>query len=153
MIASKTMPGARNHYTMRIQSTTRNLSAVREFVQTHAQAAGFSDVAVEQYKLAVDEACTNVIKHAYKGREDGDIEITIAVDPERMTVTIRDQGERFERSTYQEPNLIRSIKERRGGGYGVHLMRRLMDEVEYKVHGPFNEVSLTKFRADNGQGK
>jgi serine/threonine-protein kinase RsbW len=129
-----------------IPSTTLKLSAVREFVEKHAKDCGFSADVVDQMSLAVDEACTNVIRHAYRGSEAGPVDIRIVVDSNRFTVTIRDQGDSVDFDHYKRPNLAESIRARRGGGFGVDIMRRLMDLVEYERRGRFNEVHLTKFR-------
>ncbi len=137
---------ARSTYTLTIPSSTRFLEDARQFVETHAQEAEFADTAVEQFKIAVDEACTNIIEHAYKGNEDHHIDITIIIDTDRFTVRIRDEGESFDPTSYKEPNLMELAKKRRAGGFGVHIMRRLMDRVEYRTRGNVNEVRLTKFR-------
>lgn len=132
-----------------IPSTTLKLSRVRHFVEGHARACGFSSDVVDQLSLAVDEACTNIIRHAYGGSKAGPVDITIDVDPERFTVTIRDEGKSINLGEYIEPDLSKSIEDRKGGGFGVHIMRKLMDLVEYEKHGAFNEVHLVKFRSQN----
>ena len=130
-----------------IPSTTLKLSKVRRFVEGHARACGFSSDVIDQLSLAVDEACTNVIRHAYSGSKSGPVDISVEVDPERFTITIRDEGKSIDLEEYAEPDLAEAIESRRGGGFGVHIMRRLMDLVEYEKHGKFNEVHLVKFRA------
>ncbi len=132
-----------------IPSTTLKLSRVRRFVEGHARACGFSSDVIDQLSLAVDEACTNIIRHAYSGSKSGPIDITVDVDAERFTVTIRDEGDSIDLENYSEPDLNKSIRDRRGGGFGVHIMRKLMDLVEYEKHGEFNEVHLVKFRGQN----
>ena len=132
-----------------IPSTTLKLSRVRRFVEGHARGCGFSSDVIDQLSLAVDEACTNVIRHAYSGSKSGPVDITVDIDPERFTVTIRDEGNSIDLETYAEPNLNKSIRDRRAGGFGVHIMRKLMDLVEYEKHGEFNEVHLVKFRGRN----
>lgn len=129
-----------------IPSTTLKLSTVRRFVEGHARACGFSADVVDQLSLAVDEACTNVIRHAYSGSKSGPVDISVDIDTERFTVTIRDEGKSIDLERYAEPDLNQSIRDRQGGGFGVHIMRRLMDLVEYEKHGKFNEVHLVKFR-------
>lgn len=137
---------ARSIHTLAIPSSTRYLEDVRRFVVSHAEAAALPDDAVEQFKIAVDEACTNVIEHAYRGEETHEVDIAIIVDHDRFTVRIRDEGEPFNQSEYREPDLLQYAKRRRAGGLGVHMMRRLMDRVEYRKRGKVNEVHLTKYR-------
>lgn len=141
---------SRSVHTKTIPSSTRYLDDVRQFVVTHAQEAKFSEDAVEQFKIAVDEACTNVIEHAYKGQEHHEVDIAIIIDNDRFTVRIRDEGEPFDRSKYKEPNLLELTHKRRAGGLGVHIINRLMDRVEYRTRGQINEIRMTKFRTPPG---
>ena len=136
---------ARSVYNICIPSSTRYLEDARHFVETHAREAKLSEDAVEQFKIAVDEACTNVIKHAYKGDDAHQIDLAIIFDRERFTVRIRDKGLAFQPEQYQEPDIFKMAKSRRSGGFGVHIMRRLMDRVEYRTRGKVNEVHLTKY--------
>ena len=117
-------------------------------MEGHARACGFSSDVVDQLSLAVDEACTNVIRHAYGPSKSGPVDISVDVDSDRFTVTIRDEGDSIDLDTYSEPDLNKSVQKRKGGGFGVHIMRRLMDLVEYEKHGKFNEVHLIKFRGE-----
>lgn len=135
-------------YKLTVPSSTRHLEEVRRFVERHARAAQLSREAIEQLKIAVDEACTNVIKHAYRGEAVHEIDIAVLVKPDRFTVRIRDQGRAFQPACYEEPNIFKAVQRRRAGGFGVHIMRRLMDQVEYRTYGETNEVSLTKYRRD-----
>ncbi len=146
---------ARSIHTLAIPSSTHYLEDVRNFVVLHAQEADFPEDAVEQFKIAVDEACTNVIKHAYGGKMGFEVDIAIIVDADRFTVRIRDEGQPFDQSGYQEPNLVELTKRGRAGGLGVHIIRRLMDRGEYRTRGQVNEIRMTKYRnatqAKNGE--
>ncbi len=132
-------------HTLTIPSSTRFLEDVREFVTTHASEAGFSDMVVEQLKMAVDEACTNVIEHAYEGESEQPVEIAIILSRDKLTIRIRDKGRQFDEMSYREPNLIEYAKTRKSGGFGVHIMRKLMDEVAYKSSGGFNVCTMVKY--------
>lgn len=136
---------SRSIHSMTFPSATRHLVEVRRFVEQHARAAGFDDDAREELKLAVDEACTNIIEHAYQYDDAHEIDLAILAESDRLIVRIRDEGKAFDPSTYQEPDLAQMTRERRGGGLGVHLMRQLMDRVDYERQGHTNEVRLTKF--------
>ena len=137
--------------TCTIPSATRHLARVRRFVDEQATAAGLSERAASEVRLAVDEACANAIEHAYGGRSDGKVEIVTAREPGRFTVIIRHRGVPFDASTYQPPELERAAEERWTGGFGVALMHRLMDRVEFRRRGRTSEVHLVKYL--NGDGK
>ena len=133
-------------YKLTIPSSTRYLEDVRHFVEAHALEANLAEAAVEQLKIAVDEACTNVIEHAYNGEGEHQIDIAIIVKPDRLVVRIRDEGEAFNPDSYEEPNIFEFAKRHKKGGFGVHIMRRLMDQVEYRTRGKFNECCMVKYR-------
>lgn len=141
-----------NHvYITQIPCSTTNLEKVRRFVEGHAREAKLSESDVEECTLAADEACTNVMKHAYECNDQQQIEVAVIVDRDRFTVRIRDEGLPFRPDLYREPDVARALKQRRRGGLGVRIMRSLMDEVQYKKRGKVNEVHLTKYR--NGDDK
>lgn len=128
-----------------VKSRTENLSRIRDFVSSNASEAGFSKDEIDEMILAVDEACTNVIKHAYKFSPDGDIILEIKFDDNAFTITIEDNGISFNPDEIPEPDLQKYYREHRVGGLGMYLMKTLMDEVKYKSEpGKFNRVSLTK---------
>ena len=131
---------------MTIPSSTRYLEDVREFVTKKARSAEFSESVVEQLKIAVDEACTNVIKHAYDGEGEHVIDIAVIISRDKLVVRLRDRGRSFDPTTYSEPNLIQFAKSRKAGGLGVHIINRLMDRVEYRTQGDVNECRLVKYR-------
>ncbi len=131
--------------TIHIESRTDRLIAVREFVSDAARQFGFSDEDVSKIALAVDEACTNVIKHAYKYDPTKEITVTIRSDSDTFQVIIQDTGVQFDPSRVQSPDMREYMKNYRRGGLGMHLMKSLMDSVEYNIEpGKTNEVRLTK---------
>jgi serine/threonine-protein kinase RsbW len=130
---------------LRVKSKTENLSEIRDFVSGNARAAGILEATVENIILAVDEACTNIIKHAYKLSPEGEILIKINYDDEKFTVTIIDYGKSFEPDRVPLPDLQKYYREHRVGGLGMYLMKSLMDNVEYiTVPGEYNQVLLSK---------
>jgi serine/threonine-protein kinase RsbW len=137
------------HISKRILSRTDSLVEVREFVDAAARAFGFSEEDIANIILAVDEACTNIIKHAYQYAVDKEIEISIFQSTRSFEVRIYDTGKAFDPSSIHAPNLKEHIGHKRRGGLGVYLMKRLMDKVEYSFHpGKRNEVRLIKYRSN-----
>lgn len=133
-------------HTLSIASSTRYLEDVRRFVEHHAYEAQFSDRTVSELKIAVDEACANVIKHAYGGSATGTIDVDVIVKPDRFTVRIRDEGVSFDERAYQEPDIFEFARRKKTGGFGVSIMKKLMDRVEYRTRGNSNECCLIKYR-------
>ena len=129
-----------------VKSTTDNLALIREFTKSAADEIGFSDETTGKIVLAVDEACTNIIKHAYKYSTEGDIYIAIKFDNSRFMISITDEGKHFDPTTIPEPDLSQYYKQKRVGGLGMFLMKKLMDEVKYNtITGNKNQVVLVKY--------
>ncbi len=132
--------------TLHIESRTERLIAVREFVSEAAREFGFGDEDVSKIALAVDEACTNVIKHAYQFDPNRDISVTVKRKNSAFEVTIMDTGAGFDPGRVHAPDMKEYLTHFRKGGLGVYLMKSLMDKVEYEIEpGKRNEVRLTKF--------
>ena len=130
---------------LKVKSKTENLSEIRDFVSSNASKAGISSSTIDNIILAVDEACTNIIKHAYKLSPQGEIIIRIDYDEQKFTVTIIDYGKSFEPNRIPLPDLQKYYREHRVGGLGMYLMKSLMDNVEYTtVPGKYNQVLLSK---------
>ena len=113
-------------FKLKIPSVTENLFLIREFVIKIASKAGFSLEIQEQIALAVDEACTNVIKHAHKFDASRAIDINVVLDSQKMTISIIDKGKGFDVNNLQTPDLKKFAKESRHGGLGIYLMKTLI---------------------------
>ncbi len=131
---------------LRIFSKTENLSVIREFIQSAAAQVGMKPGVTEDVMLAVDEACTNIIKHAYKSLPDGEILVKLKYSDHKLTINIVDYGNSFHPENVPDPDLQKYYRQHRVGGLGMYLMKTLMDEVRYNsIPGKYNEVCLTKY--------
>jgi serine/threonine-protein kinase RsbW len=108
------------------------LDEIREFVGGIARAGGFSDKDVYNIQLATDEAASNVIEHAYENQPDGILEMSCGMKGDTITIILIDRGESFDPSEIPLPDLKADLSERKIGGLGIFLMRKLMDEVHYE---------------------
>jgi serine/threonine-protein kinase RsbW len=95
--------------------------------------------------MAVDEACTNIIEHAYRGKPDGTIDIVCDKRGEEFAVTIQDFGARFDPKKVELPKTDDPLSKRRIGGLGLFFMRKLMDRVEFDfASGHGNRLTMVK---------
>jgi len=123
------------------------LDTIRGFATQAARDAGMDDSETYAVELAVDEACTNIIEHAYQGENRGEIECTCDSNNVCLTVIIRDHGKPFDPSTVVTPDLDADIDNRVVGGLGVFLMKRCMDEVQFEPLGEAgNVLTMVKLR-------
>jgi len=122
-----------------------SLRLVSEFVTRAAQDAALDESEVYAVDMAVDEACANIIGHAYGGEGRGDIEITCRIGEDGLTVVLRDRGRPFDPTKVPHPDLEAPLEGREEGGLGMFLMRRLMDRVEYESRpGSGNVLTMVK---------
>ncbi|MFH1523332.1 MAG: GAF domain-containing protein [Chloroflexota bacterium] len=116
------------------------LDAIRGFAAQAARDAGMDDSEIYAIGLAMDEACTNIIEHAYQGDSQGNIECTCESDDTRLTVYIRDHGKPFDPSAVSDPDLDADIDNRHVGGLGVFLMKQFMDEIHFEPLGESGNI-------------
>jgi anti-sigma regulatory factor (Ser/Thr protein kinase) len=117
--------------TMLYPAQFENLDQVREFVGAAAQKCGLDASAVYAVKLAVDEAFSNIIEHAYGGECLENIECQCQIADSDLIVTLRDCGFPFNPAAVPDPNLTSELEDRDIGGLGLYFIRQLMDEVEF----------------------
>lgn len=132
--------------TARFAAKFEFLDEIREFVGGVARAGGFDDRDVYNIQLATDEAASNIIEHAYEGVNDGLLEISCGVNGSAITIVLVDHGESFDPSVVPVPDLKADLSERKIGGLGIFLMRKLMDEVRYEAEPRKKRNTLTMIK-------
>ncbi|PKN94449.1 MAG: hypothetical protein CVU44_05025 [Chloroflexi bacterium HGW-Chloroflexi-6] len=108
------------------------LDDIREFAAQAARQVGFDEKDVYNVQLAIDEAASNIIEHAYEGVPDGVIEVFIKIAPGTLTMVLRDWGQTFVPDSVVEPDLDASLEDRAVGGLGLFFIHKLMDEVRFE---------------------
>ena len=117
------------------------VSTVRMVIASLANSAGFDVEAIEDMKVAVSEACTNVVGHGASGEDR--YEVSFELSEEQLCISVQDQGEGYDMNNYQEPNLD-CPKE---GGLGLFIIQTLMDEVEMTSEpGKGTKIRMVKYR-------
>ena len=134
-----------HNFLLHVPSSTGNLAMIRDFVASVGAKAGFDEKEVMKLSLAVDEACANVIEHAYGQSTTGEVRVKVSFDEDRVTVEVVDTGKGFDPSQIPVKEVDQLMRERRSGGLGWRLIRSVMDEVQYQiVPGVKNELRMTK---------
>jgi anti-sigma regulatory factor (Ser/Thr protein kinase) len=118
--------------TREFSGSLENLAEICDFISQCAEGCGLSASEVYAVQLAVDEAATNIVEHAYKGHTSDSFEITCEVVPEGFQVIMHDRGQAFDPAGIPQPMLDVPLEELRSRGLGIFLMRKMMDVVEYK---------------------
>lgn len=131
-------------YLLDITSDMANLARVAEVVADAAKKAKLSQKQSDDVQMAVDEALTNVMEHAYAGQANGQISIQLRVDEQEFFVEIRDQGKPFDPKKVKKPNTKSPLSERAIGGLGIFFMKKLMDKVEFTRDQTSNITRMSK---------
>ncbi|HEY6549550.1 MAG TPA: ATP-binding protein [Vicinamibacteria bacterium] len=129
---------------LEVPSESGFLGLVREVTRKMAEVAGFEDKTADQLALAVDEAATNVLEHAYHGAPDRVVRVDMDDRGESFCVDVVDDGESFDPAARPSLDVRQMERDRRTGGLGVHLMERIMDSVTWKRREPLNVCCLVK---------
>ncbi len=128
---------------LNLPGTTKYLNVLGTVVDEVLLRAG--DIATDDLryavKLAIHEACTNIAQHAYAGQDDGRLEITIVLYPNKLDVTLFDTGQAFDLSAQPDPELGTPQVH----GFGLFLMDQLLDEVSYYPGPSRNRWHLVKY--------
>ncbi len=130
---------------LKVPAHTDHLVDMRDFVVRIGRKYTFPDKVVNAFKLAVDEASTNLMRHAYReAGGEGFITIRALIRKQSLTICLIDQGKFFDPRRVQDPDLQRYVQIGKKGGLGIFMMRKLMDEIDYRRTEEGNELRMTK---------
>jgi len=122
-----------------------SLQKFRDFITACCEEHDIASETVLELKLAVDEACTNVIVHGYKGMDPGSIILSFRIEPDRILVQITDFGHVFEPASAPKPDVEAALEDRKMGGLGLFLIYQTMDNIDYQSSEEGNILTFTKF--------
>jgi serine phosphatase RsbU (regulator of sigma subunit)/anti-sigma regulatory factor (Ser/Thr protein kinase) len=122
------------------------LIQIRDFIDQIGKRHKFSDKITNSFKLVVDEACTNIIRHGYRDVKGGEITVKAIIRRQSLTIVLIDQGTSYDPRQASTPDLENYIRIGKKGGLGILMMRKLMDDVQYNITSRGNELRLTKQR-------
>lgn len=132
-------------YELIVKSETSQLVAIRDFISEKAKENLIQDSILNAIILAVDEAATNIVKHAYNYNPENTINIKLIISDKDCTIVLTDFGKSFDPSVIPQPDMKEYLSQHRVGGLGLLLIRTLMDSMEYIVSPEgFNRLILKK---------
>ncbi len=122
-----------------------NLKQIRRFVIEVLRKQHLEEVEIHSMVLAVDEICANLIIHSNHCNPDKNIEVSIDTSKEdKITFDILDRGTGFDIRQHPEPDLDEIIRNKRKGGVGLMLVKKIMDEIDFINKGDYSIVRLIK---------
>jgi serine/threonine-protein kinase RsbW len=138
-------------------SKTSELEHIRHFVSNYATKCGFDSKVSYNIALAVDEACSNLIKHALLYESDHEIQVNIDCNKDdKFVVAISDDTKPFNPLQIESPDMVEYFKKLKIGGLGIHIMKLVMDEIEYIPKSQSQErniLLLIKYLTNNNRAK
>jgi anti-sigma regulatory factor (Ser/Thr protein kinase) len=130
---------------VRFEAKFEYLDEIREYVGDIARKGGFSNKDVYNIQLATDEAASNIIEHAYEGVSNGVLDLSCGMEKDVIKIILIDYGAPYDPSIVPMPDIKADLSERKIGGLGIFLMRKLMDEVHYEPRNDkSNVLTMTK---------
>ncbi|MCC5945911.1 MAG: ATP-binding protein [Bernardetiaceae bacterium] len=130
---------------IQIPCLKNNLKKVRDFVESFLKDHNVSAMDIQLMVLAVDELCANVIIHSHNCNPRDHIEVSVTNKDNNFVFEIRDSHDApFNYEDYKAPEMQEVIKERRGSGMGLILVRNIVDEIQYERDGTNNICRVSK---------
>ena len=122
------------------------LQNVISFIESELEKFEFSFKIITQFNLVVEELFVNVASYAYKDKENGKCKITIDYDKDKQEVklSMEDNGIKFNPLEKEDPDTTLSVEDRPIGGLGILLVKKNMDNIEYKYEDNKNVLILSK---------
>ncbi len=132
------------HYNYKVPCQKKKLVDIRYFLNDVLKNHLDSEIDINSMVLAVDEVCANLMIHSHQCNPDKCIELFVHIENGEIIFEIRDSGNGFNITNYKEPSIREIITEKKKGGLGLMLVRRIMDNVEFIKHKNSNIYRLSK---------
>ena len=130
--------------TLTLKNDVREVVALSNFQKSFYEKMNLEKSLARQLRLAVEEAVVNVIEYAYPAGTEGSVDITMMSDGHWLKVVIDDSGVAFDPTVEKKADTTLSVEERRIGGLGIHLVRELMDSINYERVNGHNILTMKK---------
>ena len=139
-------------FDLSVRAGLESLEEIRAYIDRAGESLGVESRDLDDLRLAVDEAVTNIIVHGY-GNAPGEVNIHMQADGDAVVIRIRDRARHFHPDHVRAPQLDVALHDRPAGGMGIFLIRKLTDQAEFHpLPGGGNELRLVKRGAIQTQG-
>jgi serine/threonine-protein kinase RsbW len=127
---------------LQVEAAAGSLKKVTDFVSVCAERAGLQSAENSKLKIAVYEACMNVIEHGYQFEPDELLGIEAQIKGDRLYISILDTGNSFDFYELDPYDVRKAMEEKSRGGYGLHMIQRSVDEIHYLKTEEGNRLTL-----------
>uniref|UniRef100_UPI00374423BC ATP-binding protein n=1 Tax=Lunatibacter salilacus TaxID=2483804 RepID=UPI00374423BC len=129
---------------LKLACEKNRLGELRSFLSDILKPKDLNEIVQNQLILAVEEVCANLIIHSHNCNPDDFIKLRVTDDAHKITFEIFDSGQAFNILEYEAPDLSKVIKEKRKGGIGILLVKKIMDKIEFESKNSQNVCRLVK---------
>ncbi|MCM0042443.1 MAG: ATP-binding protein [Algoriphagus sp.] len=132
------------NHKLNLSCSTAALAELRSFLQQNLAIFKLTEVDRHQVTLAVEEVCANLIIHSHACNPKEEIHLEVTELNKKIIVEITDKGDAFNLLEYEVPDLSQVIEEKRKGGIGILLVKKIMDEIQFESKNGKNICRLIK---------
>ena len=135
---------AKREYCFELKNSLSELDKLCRKLETVGREIKLSKKFIFEINLALDELFTNIISYGIDDENEHTIKVTITPENEQLCMCIEDDGIPFDLTKYETPDVSCSVEECKIGGLGIHIIKKLMDEICYERSGNKNVLTLKK---------
>ena len=141
---------AKKEFSFELKNSLTELDILCEKLEDIGQKIGLSKKCIFEVNLALDELFTNIISYGFGDDKEHLIKVTITPQAKALCLCIEDDGIPFNPVEFETPDVACSVENCRIGGLGIHIIRKLMDEICYKRCDDKNILTLKKTLSNEG---
>jgi anti-sigma regulatory factor (Ser/Thr protein kinase) len=141
---------AKNTYSFELKSDLSELDRLCQNLETFGQKFGLSKKLIFEINLALDELFTNIISYGFQDDKEHVVRITLTPENDLLCLCIEDDGKPFNPIEFESPDVSCSVEKCKIGGLGIHIMKKLMDEICYERCDDKNVLNLKKKISSEG---
>jgi len=134
----------KKEYSFELKSSLAELDKLCQNLETFGKKFGLPKKLIFEINLALDELFTNIISYGFKDNQEHIVKVTLTPQNDELCLCIEDDGKPFNPIDFETPDVSCSVEECKIGGLGIHIMKKLMDEVCYERCGGKNVLNLKK---------
>ena len=141
---------AKNTYSFELKSDLSELDRLCQNLETFGQKFGLSKKLIFEINLALDELFTNIISYGFQDDKEHVVRITLTPENDQLCLCIEDDGRPFNPIDFESPDVACSVEKCKIGGLGIHIMKKLMDDICYERCDDKNVLNLKKKISSEG---
>ncbi len=134
----------KNTYSFELKSDLSELDTLCQNLEAFGEKFGLPKKLIFEINLALDELFTNIISYGFQDEKEHIVKVTLIPGNDQLCLCIEDDGKPFNPIDFETPDVACSVEECKIGGLGIHIMKKLMDEVCYERCDDKNILNLKK---------